>query len=537
MRPAALDLFQILPLMALALPFLGAAIVSALPGMRTVWAVAIAFALATLALALVVALPALGGAPVLVQSPTAGGVPWLRLDTYGALGLIVAAALGLIACTAGLGVSVGPDRIQVSPFVAALLLVLSGALAGLVVIEGAAALLGFGAMATLAVAGLVVADANARRPALPAAFEVIVWGGTLTLLAGLGLVLALALTSSVDLGGVVAAATRAPPDPSLLGALALVVVGALALSGTPPGHSWAVNAATLGAPAGAVLVGPGLQLAGLFILAKLVGTLGTVGGAVLAGWMGLVLGSVIAVAVVLVAIQAAMDEDVRRMLGLLAAAQGGLAALLIVSGTDAGLRAGLFQALAVCLVAATAALATASLAARGHVRTLDDLDGMGAEAPISTLALLLAGLAVIGMPLTVGFVAKWRLIEAALISGWWWAAAVVVVVALAGIIAVGRMVDRLLLRPLPAARSAAAPEDAAASTALPMLALAGLSVLLGIDATGLWDLVVAASASLTEGTEGLSAPASIPVPAPALAETPPTMVPADPAASGAEPGQ
>jgi hypothetical protein len=108
---------------------------------------------------------------------------------------------------------------------------------------------------------------------------------------------------------------------------------------------------------------------------------------------------------------------------------------------------------------------------------------------------------------------------------------------LAGIIAVGRMVDRLLLRPLPAARSAAAPEDAAASTALPMLALAGLSVLLGIDATGLWDLVVAASASLTEGTEGLSAPASIPVPAPALAETPPTMVPADPAASGAEPGQ
>ena len=77
----------------------------------------------------------------------------------------------------------------------------------------------------------------------------------------------------------------------------------------------------------------------------------------------------------------------------------------------------------------------------GHDR-IDELDDIAPRLPISMLAFGLAGVSLIGLPPSGGFVAKWLLLEAALGSGqWWWA-----VVIMAGGLLAGAYVFRVASR-------------------------------------------------------------------------------------------
>ena len=49
--------------------------------------------------------------------------------------------------------------------------------------------------------------------------------------------------------------------------------------------------------------------------------------------------------------------------------------------------------------------------------------------PLTTGAIVLAGLSLVGIPGTAGFVSKWYLVVAALDIGWWWLAALIVLYA------------------------------------------------------------------------------------------------------------
>jgi formate hydrogenlyase subunit 3/multisubunit Na+/H+ antiporter MnhD subunit len=62
----------------------------------------------------------------------------------------------------------------------------------------------------------------------------------------------------------------------------------------------------------------------------------------------------------------------------------------------------------------------------GHDR-IADLGGVGRDLPIATLAFALAGLSLMGVPPSGGFVAKWLLLLATVMEGqWWWAAVILV---------------------------------------------------------------------------------------------------------------
>jgi formate hydrogenlyase subunit 3/multisubunit Na+/H+ antiporter MnhD subunit len=68
----------------------------------------------------------------------------------------------------------------------------------------------------------------------------------------------------------------------------------------------------------------------------------------------------------------------------------------------------------------------------GHDR-IADLGGVGRDLPIATLAFALAGLSLMGVPPSGGFVAKWLLLLATVMEGqWWWAAVILVGGLLAG---------------------------------------------------------------------------------------------------------
>jgi len=70
--------------------------------------------------------------------------------------------------------------------------------------------------------------------------------------------------------------------------------------------------------------------------------------------------------------------------------------------------------------------------ALGHDR-IAELGGIARRLPISTLAFALAGLSLMGVPPSGGFVAKWLLLLASVMQGqWWWAAVILLGGVLAG---------------------------------------------------------------------------------------------------------
>jgi formate hydrogenlyase subunit 3/multisubunit Na+/H+ antiporter MnhD subunit len=126
--------------------------------------------------------------------------------------------------------------------------------------------------------------------------------------------------------------------------------------------------------------------------------------------------------------------------------------------------------------AAAMFLAAGSIArAIGHDR-VGGLVGLAHRLPITFFALEIAGVTLMGMPPSGGFIGKWLLVRAAIETGqWWWA----VVVLAGGLIAAG-YVFRILrgaFLPIPHGERV---RPVTSVGELPALALAVLAALLGL---------------------------------------------------------
>jgi formate hydrogenlyase subunit 3/multisubunit Na+/H+ antiporter MnhD subunit len=146
---------------------------------------------------------------------------------------------------------------------------------------------------------------------------------------------------------------------------------------------------------------------------------------------------------------------------------------------------------ALFFVAAHAAAKAAMFLASGnvlHALGHDDvrrMAGLARALPKSVFALGLAGVSLMGLPPSGGFVAKWLLLSAAVERGeWWWVAAILCGTALA-IGYVARPIGRALAAPATAASLAPVPALAEWTA----LALALLAALLGLGAPAILQLL------------------------------------------------
>jgi multicomponent Na+:H+ antiporter subunit D len=115
----------------------------------------------------------------------------------------------------------------------------------------------------------------------------------------------------------------------------------------------------------------------------------------------------------------------------------------------------------------------------GHDRIIG-ISGIATGLPVSTYAFGIAGVTLIGLPPTGGFVAKWMLLSAALQSGqWWWA----VVILTGGVLTAG-YVFLVLGQELSQAEREIEPEFAPVPRRMEWAAmvLAVISLLLGLRA-------------------------------------------------------
>lgn len=188
------------------------------------------------------------------------------------------------------------------------------------------------------------------------------------------------------------------------------------------------------------------------------------------------------VAIFSMSLVAIYQRDVKRLLAYSSVAQLGYMVLGIGLVSVAGLTAAVVHLFNHALMKAALFMAVGCVVYRiGSVR-LDDWGGIGKQMPWTMGAFVGAGLSIIGVPLTVGFVSKWYLIQGLLERNLWPIALLVLLTSVMALVYIWKVVEVAYFQ--------APPEDRKEpATEAPMMMLVPLWVLVvanfyfGIDAS------------------------------------------------------
>ncbi|WP_417498088.1 monovalent cation/H+ antiporter subunit D family protein [Maricaulis sp.] len=186
-------------------------------------------------------------------------------------------------------------------------------------------------------------------------------------------------------------------------------------------------------------------------------------------WIFAVLGTV---GMIVASVQAIFQNDPRRVLAYSSVAQVGYMMLGLGIGTQAGLSAGMLHLMNHAMMKGALFMALGAFALKFGVRSMDSLNGLGRTMPVSASAFTIAGLSLVGVPLTVGFTSKWYLILAALDRDWWWAVAALILSSLLALVYVGRMLMAIWMQEPPSHQG-----KAMKTTMAPWAAVVPMSIL------------------------------------------------------------
>ena len=156
------------------------------------------------------------------------------------------------------------------------------------------------------------------------------------------------------------------------------------------------------------------------------------------------------VAILIMSIVAIYQDNVKRLLAYSSVAQIGYMVLGISLASALGLTAGILHLFNHALMKGALFMAMGCVMYRvGSVR-IERMNGLARAMPWTMAAFVAGGLSIIGVPLTVGFISKWYLIQAALEQGLWPVAVVVLVGSLLAVVYVWKVVEVAYFRDLDA---------------------------------------------------------------------------------------
>ncbi|ETW97987.1 MAG: oxidoreductase [Candidatus Entotheonella factor] len=240
-------------------------------------------------------------------------------------------------------------------------------------------------------------------------------------------------------------------EPVSWAALALMTVGLLLKTALFPLHFWLPQAhANAPAPVSAVLSALVVK-ASFYLIVRL---WFDVFPAILAPAIGHLLGVLGIAAILWGSVQALRQERLKLLVAYSTVAQLGYLFLMFpllttATGDTNAWAGGIYFALAhACAKAAMFLAAGSIMQAIGHDR-IPHLQGISEHLPLTIVAFAIAGVSLMGLPPSGGFVAKWLLLTAALKHGHWWIAGVLLI---GGLMAAGYVfrVVKLALAAAPA---------------------------------------------------------------------------------------
>ena len=406
-----------LPVLQVVVPMLMAPLVVLLRPRGLAWAAAAASSLMSLVIAIQLVAGVLSGTD---YSYALGGweAPYgieLQVDDFSALVLLLVTAASSIALLAGkASLDQAIEQHRQPLFFSAWLLVLAG-LAGILVSADAFNIFVFMEISSLA-SYVIVAGGTDRR-ALPAVFKYLIMGtiGATFYLIGIGLVYM--MTGTLNLADMELRIHEVADQRPILVAAGFITVGLALKAAVFPLHVWLPNAYTYAPHAVSVFLAACATKVSLYVLLRfdfVVFQQNLLGHELqFAAFL-----MPLAVLAILVGSAVAIYEyNLTRLLAYSSVAQIGyilLGASLVSIG---GLTASLLHMFNHALAKGALFLAVMGLAMRFAQLDLRNLGGAARHMPWTAAAMAVAGLSLIGIPGTAGFISKWYLVDAALDKG------------------------------------------------------------------------------------------------------------------------
>jgi multicomponent Na+:H+ antiporter subunit D len=467
-----------LPALQIAVPLLSAAICLLLRRSRPAWIVAMVVARGSFVSACVILNRVIQHGTI---SYAEGGwrAPWgieLRIDLLNALVLLVVTGICAIVLTASPR-SLDQEiwREHHSKFYALYLLCMTG-LAGMTITGDAFNIFVFLEISSLSSYALI-AQGTTRR-ALTSSIQYLVMGtigGTFILL-GIGMLYM--MTGTLNIADMAVQLGTVGPNRTVLVALACIGIGTGIKLAVFPLHIWLPNAYTY-APAivTAFLAATATKVA-YYVLVRFVFS---VFGAKLAFddlHLDAVLMPLAIAAMFAGSIVAIFQDNVKRLLAYSSVAQIGYMVLGLSLVSVSGLTGGLVHLFNHALMKCGLFLVMAAVLLRTGSTHIDAMAGLGRRMPLTMAAFVVAGLSLIGVPLTVGFVSKWYLVTGAIEAGLWPVAVLILLSSLLALIYIWRVIEVAYFRPPP--EDAPEIREAPLSMLGPIWLLAGAIVFFGV---------------------------------------------------------
>lgn len=430
--------------------------------------------------------------------------PWgieYRVDQLNAFVLLIVSSIAMVVtwyARASAAHEIAADRLHF--FYSVYLLCVTGLL-GIVITGDAFNLYVLLEVSSLATYTLVAM--GTKRNALKASFDYLVLGtiGATLLLIGIGhLYMATGTLNMADLSERLA---DLHDSRTVRTGFAFIMVGASLKLALVPLHAWLPGAYTHAPSAvSAILAGTATKV-GAYVLLRFIFTIFGVEFSFNQLHTDTVILTLSVAAIVYGSLVAIRQTNVKRMLAYSSIGQIGYIALGVGIANATGLAAGIIHLFNHALMKTALFLVLGSVFYRIASVQLDDMRGLGRQMPWTMAAFVGAGLSLIGVPLTAGFISKWYLVLAALERGWWPVAVVVLIGSLLAVVYIWRVVETAYFQPAPTGRRKVS--EAPLSMLIPTWLLILANVYFGLDASLTTGVATEAAALLLNATGG-SAP-------------------------------
>ncbi len=483
-----------LPALQIVIPLLSAPICVILRDRRIVWAFAQLITLFAFGCAVALTVQVLQTGPISYEIGN-WQAPWgieYRIDLLNAFMLIIVSAIGAITMPyARVSVAKEIPQERIYLFYTMYLLSMTGLL-GIAITGDAFNLFVF--LEISALSSYVLISLGEDRRALTAAYRYLVMGtlGATFYIIGVGLMYM--MTGTLNMADLVGRLPGVAHTTTILAALAFITCGVSLKLALFPLHLWLPNAYAFAPSVVTVFLAATATKVSVYVLLRVFFTIFGGVDLFIDSHLADILMALALVGMFTMSAVAIYQKNLKRMLAFSSVAQIGYMVLGISFVSVLGLTGTIIHLFNHALMKGALFMALGCIVFRTGSVDIKDMAGMGRRMPVTMAAFVVAGLSMIGVPLTVGFVSKWYLVLAALEQDAWWIALLVLLSSLLAVVYIWRVIEVAYFRPVP--EGAPPIKEAPLSMLLPMWLLTGGAVFFGVHSTLTVDIARAAATFL-----------------------------------------
>lgn len=483
-----------LPILVVLVPFLAAPMIVLLGSRILAWIIAFSASLTTVFIAILLLLQVHEGG--VISYHIGGWAPPMgieyRIDAANAIVLLLIAAIGTIVLPYAVrSIRHEIDQKHHTLFYTAYMLCFTGLL-GMVATGDAFNVFVFLEISSLSTYALVAMGAKADKRALSAAYNYLIMGtiGATFFVIGIGFLYA--GTGTLNMADISSYISANGADRTIKTAFAFIMVGMGLKVAIFPLHQWLPNAYTYAPSAVTSFLAATATKAAIYVLLRF---MFSVFQPDFLFEMNAIKGIMLPLALVamfVASLIAVFQTDFKRMLAYSSIAQIGYILVGIALLSTTGLSGAIVHLFNHGITKAALFMAVGILVLRSGSSFYARIAGMGKIMPFTSFAIVLAGLSLIGVPGTAGFISKWILVQAAIEQGWWPIALAIVASSLLAVIYVWKVVEVLYMKQ-PA--EGLTRKEAPLSMLVPMWIMTLATIWFGFDT----DLALTAARSAADG--------------------------------------